>query len=276
MRAATSFIRSKYFLLLASIGVALLVITPLLASALRTTLVTTITSDLALALIVTSFVSFIFDHHVERDLLRSVGDAVTKEIEGSRSLTASGITKVYENPSRALASYPELVHRSRHHIEILTAVSAPFFWNPDFESATLYALQRGVRLRVLLLEPNASVLKLLSRQEGRSADDYSDELRLTLRKWRELEDTAKRRKLTGAIEVRTYDDLPTAFFFIVDDLMFFAPYLHSSYRMSTPCIEATTNGFLSNSFKDHFESMWGLSSDSFVMEDSHGSRYAPN
>jgi hypothetical protein len=170
----------------------------------------------------------------------------------------SGIEKVYDSPSQALTDYSTIVDNTKAHIEILSATSTPFFWSPDFERATLNALRRGVKFRVLLLDPNAKSLNLLSRQEGQEAEDLSAELKLTLRRWRDLEKRGQNPNGLESIEVRIYDDLPSTFLLMTDDVLFFAPYLHSSYRISSPCLQIKSSGSIARSLREHFKSMWEL------------------
>lgn len=217
-------------------------------------------SELAVATLAASILTLFFEFYREPFLAERL-DQLSKIIQGSQSTSLSGIEKVYDNPSRALADFAVMVEHAKTRVEILGAISTPFFWNPDFESAAIRATKRGVEFRVLLLEPTSQAVSLLSRQERRKSDDLSAELRLSLRRWEEIVRRSSIHTSTNrsnSIYLRTYDDLPTAFLMIVDDVLLFAPYLHSTYRISTPFIQAKMSGSISHSLREHFEHVWEL------------------
>ncbi len=225
-----------------------------------------ILSNIAIAFLISGIVGYVFQF-VGSDLIEKVENTLANEIEGTKSTLLSGIEKVYDSPSQALADYSSIVERTKDRVEILSATSTPFFWSPDFERATINALKRGVKFRILLLDPKAKSLNLLSRQEGQDSEDFSAELRLTLRRWRDLEKKARNFTRPESIEVRTYDELPSTFLLMTDDVLFFAPYLYSSYRISSPCIQIKSSGSIAHSLKEHFNSMWELAHEAHVVKD---------
>lgn len=200
-----------------------------------------------------SIVSIVFEV-----MTRDTAKELMKSIEGNKSVLLSGIEKVYENPSQFLADYASIMRQTEDRVDILFVPSISLHWMLDFERVTIDALMRGVRFRVLMPSPDPAWISFLSEVE---ATTYAREAGHSIERWRDMESKAQRFKptgqLTGQLEVRTYNDSPGAFIMITDDLLSFAPYLQSNFRISSPCIQVRAKAdLIYQPYKRYFERVW--------------------
>jgi len=189
---------------------------------------------------------------LEREELINSLESTRRTIEDSMSESFSSTAKIYENQSKALTDYSSIIKSTQYEVNILGATLTSFFWIPDFEEATLNALQKGVNFRVLILNPTSDAIKFLSKQEHQSDENLKNEILRSINKWNELQDRAPR----GGIEIRLYDSLPIGFLLITDARLLFAPYLSSDAFLPSPCFELKATESIYKSYRNFFENMW--------------------
>lgn len=221
-------------------------------------------ASIGAALIVAGIVSFLYNYWLSRqfEVLRSdqrmLRMSIVDSVEALRSTSSSGVERVYENQSKVLVDYASIIKQTKYHVDILGITLISFLWSPDFESSTINALNKGVKFRVLILNPTSGTIKFLSGQEKRAVESFNAELKRSIQGWQELQNKAPSK---GAIEIRTYDDVTSSFLMITDDRLFFAPYLHSVSILASPCFEVKAKaGTIYQAYKYHFETMWMQSS----------------
>ncbi len=178
-----------------------------------------------------------------------------------KSTSSSGIERIYNNQGELMENYIKIVNEARYGIDILGASFMPFFWYPNFESATLNAIRKGVRFRVLVMDPSSNWSEYLSQREKRSNASLLAELERSLNLWKELkciiENETTKSNDYGSIEIRTYRELAFIFLMIVDDTIFFAPYLDSASFLDSPWIEISSKkGAIHQSYKRFFDNIW--------------------
>lgn len=171
-----------------------------------------------------------------------------------RSLSSSGIVRVYENQGKALVEYPRIVQKSAHEMHILGTKLMSLLWTPHFESSTLDALSRGVTFRVLILDPDSRAAQFVAKRQRLADRRFDAEQRHSLAKWRAF---IARTDSADRFQLRLYDDLPSSFLMITDDRVLFAHYLYSAFVVDVPCFEAARGaGRLYDAYLYHFETVW--------------------
>lgn len=221
-------------------------------------------ASIGAALIVGGIVSLVYSYwfsqqlevlHKElRDSQKLMEESIVNSVVALKSTSSSGVERVYENQSKLLADYASIMRQTKSRVDIFGATLIPFLWNPDFENSTINALNRGVIFRVLSLNPTSDAVKFLSRHEKRANESLNTELKWSIQRWQKLQSKALPR---DAIEIRTFDDVPSSFLMITDDRLFFAPYLHSVSIVASPCFEVRAGaGLIYQTYRDYFEAIW--------------------
>lgn len=187
----------------------------------------------------------------EQETLRAV---ITDSIEAEKSTSLSGVKRVHRNQSKVLVNYESIIRQTKDHVDILGTTLTSILRNPDFESSTFDALNRGIRFRVLILDPRSVAVNFQSRQEDRTIESVKIEIESSIQNWRKFQEKVSS---SHALEIRTYDDIPSSFLMITDMRVFFSPYLYSISLRNSPCFEVIANaGPLYEAYRYHFKKIW--------------------
>lgn len=179
---------------------------------------------------------------------------ITNQVEAMKSTTSSGMERVYENQSKLLFEYPSIIRETRERVDILGITLISFLWNINFEGPTVEALRRGVRFRLLVLDPDSPVVGFLVKQEQRSYKTFREEFRRSIHVWQKFQ---KEGLEPGRLQIRIYNDIPISFLMITDERLFFSPYAQARSHLGTPCIEVRVKtGPIYQAYSDHFETLW--------------------
>ncbi len=184
-----------------------------------------------------------------------------RSVESFKSVSLSGVDRIYENMNQALGDYASILERAVSRVDILIVPSVSFSWIRQFESTTLASLRQGVNFRVLLPDPNSSAFRFFSKKES---DTFTNETLYAIEQWKELAGKAEQfeDKSGGNIHVHTYDQPPTLFMLIADDVLLFAPYLYMQHRGSSPCIRVGgRTDLVYQPYKQYFDKLWKESAE---------------
>jgi hypothetical protein len=124
---------------------------------------------------------------------------------------------------------------------------------PDFEEATIMALHRGVKFRVLLLDPDSTMVRVLSRGKAK-AGTLATELRSSIQSWRKIQS----RSGMDLLAIGLYDGLPS-FVMVGDDRLYVASYLDSDMVEASPCLEIAAGVEIFQTYRFHFDRIWSSS-----------------
>lgn len=105
--------------------------------------------------------------------------------------------------------------------------------------------KRGVKIRILLIEPGSEMCNWIEEAHGEYSD-LSKKVETSVENYSSMD--------TDNVTVRYYSSLPINYFRI-DDQAFFGPYFTEPSR-NTDTMLAETHGKLVQSYRNHFEDVW--------------------
>lgn len=185
---------------------------------------------------------------------------IREEIHGVRSLvsiSSAGIEYAFRTEGEALKQIPLIIARASSSIDILRITFPSLLWDLDLQGSIENALQRGLKMRVLLLNPQSTLIPFYARQEKRENFTLVAELHRSIDRWEGL------RVKYRNFELRLHDFIFTASMVVADDLMIVGPYLYTNNAMGSPQLQARS-GPLFHSYMNHFESCWQLAAPATV------------
>lgn len=164
------------------------------------------------------------------------------------------IDKVYDDLAQAGPSFEEILRDVRGSVDIVGASFGAILWAPDIADEIRMALERGVRVRVLVLSPHSRMVASIAWLESRSSNALSKEIDLVIRRWQDIAASAGTR---SSVEIRTYDAAPSPFMMVADAACILVPYIHSDYLIAVPCfvIKGSDNAMY-RACRQHFDNLW--------------------
>ena len=169
------------------------------------------------------------------------------EIKSIVSVASSGIEQIFRSEGEIIKRLPRLLEGTQFRLDILRVNS--LFWDIELQRSAARALQRGVKFRVLLVDPESPLLDYYASQEKRDSLSLFSELRQEEERWRELEATI------GNIELRLHKGLVSMSLLLADNTMFAAPYISGKLVHSVPQTQLT-NGPVFRAYEEYFTNCW--------------------
>ena len=190
--------------------------------------------------------SLTIDHPNMTKLVRSIRRILDPTVEASYG------TRVLLRSSRAVTIKPEYDHRlslMREHLDVLAWSLVSF--REDHRQNLADWVNRGVQIRLLLVNPDTPVGKMLCEHqdtvEGRSTGSTAGDITTFL---------SEVQPIIGGLEVRVSDFHPGTNIFRVDGEMFFGPYLAGDVSRNAPTGIVSEDHWLYLRLLAHFEWMW--------------------
>jgi transcriptional regulator with XRE-family HTH domain len=120
------------------------------------------------------------------------------------------------------------------------------------------ATSRGCRVRILLLNPGSPVTEALDRDEGHPAGTLISRITAALGRFAEM-----RRSCGSRMQIRVYDEYPTASVVRGDGAMLVTPYLRFFIGSNSPTFEfrADQAPKMFTRYARHVENTWKLAED---------------
>lgn len=170
------------------------------------------------------------------------------ELFSYRPSSTGGIERVYDNQNELMKNYIKLVKNARFEVSILGGSLFPFFLFHDFESSTINAVKNGVKFRILITDISFDQIENKSGKE-----QY-------INIWKKM--IIDNMLINDEIELRAYKGLPNLFLLMVDDTMFFAPYIDFSSYLDSPYFETDSKkSDIYLAYRRLFDSIWANSSE---------------
>jgi hypothetical protein len=188
------------------------------------------------------------------------------KLEKTDAKLSENIVKLYENQSKLNHDLPKIFDETNERINIVGLTLVSFVWNSDLKSSLKKALDRGVKVRVLMLNHNSQALDFIATQEGRNSESYFSELRKSMSMWQDISNTNS--NANNAIEVRLYDQLPIPFMLFSDDRLFYRALFQSAGGYLSPCLEIKgKSGAIYRACEYEFMKLWenSILSNNIVM-----------
>jgi len=179
-----------------------------------------------------------------------------KRILNPTASTNDHTIQLFKSRSVTIRShYEDRLSRMTDRLDILAWGLASF--REDYGPEELEEwISRGIRVRILLVNPNShtgvTLCELQDRLEHRVIGSTAEDSTLFL---------DSRRSYNGIIEVRVSDFHPGVNIFRIDGDMFFGPYLAGTVSRNMPTWLVSDQHWLFDKLSDHFDWMWERASD---------------
>ena len=162
---------------------------------------------------------------------------------GSGLARATGIIAYYNHAQEFLPRIKDLIKACRHEMWL---VGANFYVTvPNNEESIKNALDRGVHVHFLILNPDSPNLAAIATGFKQTAQELRNECELTISGLDEIARYAAQQKSRGTLEVRLVDEAPRARLYAFDPMdseggrTFFVPHVDHANTPNLP-------GFLAN------------------------------
>lgn len=113
-------------------------------------------------------------------------------------------------------------------------------------------ISRGMRLRILTLDPSNPYLSEVDRNEGIALGSTKATIESLIQWVAELQ---KLQRFSGQVEIKTYMDYPHDFYFCIDGTVFIGPY-ESKTSQQTITYRFNANGQGARYYSDNFDYLW--------------------
>jgi hypothetical protein len=203
---------------------------------------------------------------ISENLLKNV----TSEIHASKkeldsrlhtftSVASAGIVNVYWNPGEASEEAIKLIHETRSRLDLSGISLSSLLFDLRIEDAIRKALERGVRLRILLLNPESGLIDHYAEREGLRPDLLQKEINRSISILFRLSSSDKNTCL-GLF------DGPAALSIIsTDTAVIIKPYLSTGHGRSSAQIKINA-GPLCKEINEGFEELWHTASQPSLQE----------
>lgn len=157
------------------------------------------------------------------------------------------ITNIYESRAIANKKIDACQELAKKHVDIIAFGLTS--WRQSKEQLIDSMLKKGVRIRIITIDPDSDVLTRQDHYEGKAKGSTKETI-LQLREF--FSKTEDREK----VEIRYHNELPLDFYFRVDDHVFVGPYLFGkeSQQLITYEFEMGGQGF--DYYSQYFEDLW--------------------
>lgn len=171
-----------------------------------------------------------------------------------------GISAVYLSREEYRARRRDLYQQSQKSIRILSIFAE---LTPEHRELLESSLQRGVAVRILMLDPSTSYaktphpLQLANMGANISASIQPDVDTLT-----EVSRRRQREQWTGRLSLKLYSEEPKWCLYFFDDQLFAAPYLYATAGSESFCLHAhwTQHHATYRQFSRHYDQLWSAAS----------------
>jgi hypothetical protein len=175
--------------------------------------------------------------------------------------------KIYENRSIFLDKCSFIINNANRNIDILGIDLLEFAWKSDVRSDTIHSLEKGVKIRILIMDPFYSYLPQKETNES-----FMKNQEEAVKRWLNYRKSMGNR-FDNLFQIRIYNDIVNSFLMIVDNRLVFSPYLRLSAYQPSPYLEVEQgekNFLIIEAYKSHFETIWTESKPIEEYEDYYG------
>ena len=165
-----------------------------------------------------------------------------------------GLRKVY--PRRDInQEYSKLLEKTEKQIDVLGFGLNQF--REDNGDIVKNKAIKGINIRLLVIDPKSSILKIRSYQEN---DMGGETIEIPLKKLKEyvneVNKTIEELGRGEKIKIKCYNALPSTMIFRIDDTMFIGPYLHKRLSRTTITYKIEGGTEIFKQYENHFGDLW--------------------
>ncbi|GEM_PF-4984586 len=186
-------------------------------------------------------------------------NAISKKIDDSvkREFSCTLKKTVISHEKRDGIEIGEKIKHSKKNIDLLVTNFNYFNNNID---ELLNRVEKGVNLRILVLNPNDEFVKRRYKDLGnKSSEEFCNSIKTSFNEFINGRDEKElKAKLKGKIEIRIFSDSPSIMYFRIDNKIFISFILKQGRGRSYTHIEFRKDEGFSHAdcFIEHFEKLW--------------------
>ena len=162
------------------------------------------------------------------------------------------------------AEYDQYMNAANREIIVLSSSSMNGF-QQDYTDTLLQKAKDGVRIRLMVPDPDLEWMydgknkKLLAIRdiEERNTEGANDmQVKKLIDNVTSFNKALKTENSDNLIQLKGYRSLPHTMIFIIDDILYFGPYLHRTNSIKCLTFKARAPGTLYKIYKKHFDDIW--------------------
>ncbi len=206
---------------------------------------------LGTALCPAAAVAFIFEYYIQDRWIQQLKDSINSDI--TIVSNEIGIKRIFRNKEEWKKEQANLYFNAKEISYLAVAPNFTSFYG-DMVATALKLLQEGKNFRFLVCDPDKPFATQYYgyRETDSPLEDFKNEIMICMDRLKEIK---KRNKGPGKIQAKIYDPSPGGYLQIIDNRIFFLPYLYGHLKQGPPMFEIE-EGELFNSFKTHFDKIW--------------------
>ena len=157
------------------------------------------------------------------------------------------IKDIYESRAVANNKIDAYQECAKKHVDIIAFGLTS--WRQAKERLIDSMLAKGVKIRIITIDPDCDILVYRDYAEGKQPNSTS----FSISKLQEFFDQTENRK---KVEIRYHQQLPLDFYFRVDNYIFVGPYLYGKESQQTITYEFEKGGKGFDYYLNYFEDLW--------------------
>lgn len=127
-------------------------------------------------------------------------------------------------------------------------------WRTNNSTEILNALNRGVNIRLITMNPDSPHVQERANEEGQN-----ENLANSINDLIEFAKDMNSRSTSGKFEVKGYDCMTLGFYWRMDDFMYVGPYLYKKDSSDTITFKFVNGGKGFEYYRKYFDSLWNNS-----------------
>lgn len=157
------------------------------------------------------------------------------------------ITNIYESRAIANNKIDACQEQAKNRVDIIAFGLKS--WRQSKERLIDSMLKKGVKIRIITIDPDAEVLNLQDQSEGKMTGETRNSIVQLQEFFSKTEDRKK-------VEIKYHKELPLDFYFRVDDNVFVGPYLFGRESQQLITYEFKKGGRGFEYYSNYFEDLW--------------------
>ncbi|MDE6020731.1 MAG: DUF4062 domain-containing protein [Ruminococcus sp.] len=162
-----------------------------------------------------------------------------------------GISKIFKTRAEKNAESDPMLET--HNVKILDGIAfglSSFRSNREYD--VLQCLQNGMKMRLLVMDPNTEFVKQRAIEEKVHIDSICDSI-FKLVEW---VNKLNQQSTNGKIEIKYYNAMTLDFYWRVDNVVYVGPYMYNIVSQQTITAKFLNGGKGFNMYTNYFDSLW--------------------
>ncbi|MCQ2582589.1 MAG: hypothetical protein MJ160_01665 [Treponema sp.] len=161
------------------------------------------------------------------------------------------ITRIFEKRSEKNTESDPLIKKLKAGEGIDGIAFGLRTWRKDNHTDILNALNKGVNIRLITMDPDSEFTKQRSIEEGQN-EDISKSIKDLIVWAQEINNSSER----GSVQIKGYKCMTLDFYWRMDDIIYIGPYLLNKDSKNTITFKFQEGGKAYSYYHKYFEELW--------------------